>query len=158
MLFATYLCYRTKDTPDAVNESKFIALAVFLIVFISAAGLPIVLSLPLDPYLSQMIIGLCFFFATMGACGFYFGQKMFYLLQGADLNAQFKIVFPNGKLANSQSEKAKQSATLAQVPTRYLPVHLASCAPSLHRNVLYQSSLTQPTTLMRSLNTGATGR
>ena len=83
---------------------------------------------------------------------------MFYLLQGADLNAQFKIVFPNGKLANSQSEKAKQSATLAQVPTRYLPVHLASCAPSLHRNVLYQSSLNQPTPLMRSLNTGATGR
>ena len=65
--------------------------------------------------MSQMIIGLCFFFATMGANGFYFGQKLFYLLQGADLNAQFKIVFPNGKLADSASEKAKQSATLAQV-------------------------------------------
>ena len=51
---ASYLCYRTKDTPDAVNESKFIALAVFLIVFVSVAGLPIVLSLPLDPYLSQV--------------------------------------------------------------------------------------------------------
>ena len=113
-MVATYLCYRTKDTPDAVNESKFIALAVFLIAFVSIAGLPIVLSLPLDPYLSQMIIGLCFFFATMGACGFYFGQKMFYLLQGADLNAQFKIVFPNGKLADSASEKKKQLETLAQ--------------------------------------------
>ena len=117
LLVATYLCYKTKDTPDAVNESKFIALAVFLIVFVSFAGLPIVLALPLDPYLSQMIIGLCFFFATMGANGFYFGQKMFYLLQGADLNAQFKIVFPNGKLADSASEKKKQLETLAQEQT-----------------------------------------
>ena len=114
LMVATYLCYKTKDTPDAVNESKFIALAVFLIVFISIAGLPIVLSLPLDPYLSQMIIGLGFFIATMGANGFYFGQKMFYLLQGADLNAQFKLAYSNGKLAESSSEKKRKVITLAQ--------------------------------------------
>ena len=34
---------------------------------------------------------------------------------GADLNAQFKIVYPNGKLADNASMKAKQSETLAQV-------------------------------------------
>ena len=61
-----------------------------------------------------MIIGLCFFFATMGANGFYFGQKLFYLLQGADLNAQFKLVYSNGKLADNTVEKRKQSETLAQ--------------------------------------------
>ena len=82
LCFATYLCYRTKDTPDAVNESKSFASTVFLIVFASIAGLPIVLSLPLDPYMSQMIIGLCFSIATMGANSFYFGQKMYYLLLG----------------------------------------------------------------------------
>ena len=116
MLYATYLSYRTRDAPDAVNESKSFASAVFLIFFVCVAGLPIVLSLPLDPYLSRMIIGLCFFCATMGACGFYFGQKMFYLLQGADLNAQFRIVLPNGKLAGSSSDKSniKRATALAK--------------------------------------------
>ena len=116
MLYATYLSYRTKDAPDAVNESKSFASAVFLIFFVCVAGLPIVLSLPVDPYLSQLIIGLCFFCATMGACGFYFGQKMIYLLQGADLNAQFRIVLPNGKLAGSSSDKSniKRATALAK--------------------------------------------
>ena len=82
LFYAIYLTYRTRGAPDAVNESISFSSAVNLIVFISIAGLPIVLALPLDPYLSQMIIGLCFFVATMGACGLYFGQKMFYLLQG----------------------------------------------------------------------------
>jgi hypothetical protein len=82
LVYAIYLTHRTRDAPDAVNESKSYSSAVFLITFVCVAGLPIVLSLPLDPYLSEMIVGLLFFIATMGANGFYFGQKMFYLLQG----------------------------------------------------------------------------
>ena len=82
LLVATYLCYRTKNVPDAVDDTKFIALAVFLVVVVSIVGLPIVLSLPLDPYLSQMIVGLLYFIASMGVNGFYFGPKIYYLLQG----------------------------------------------------------------------------
>jgi len=111
---ATYLCYRTKDTPDAVNESKFIALAVFLIVFVAIAGLPIVLSLPLDPYVTQMVVALCFFFGLTGGNGFYFGQKLYYLLQGGDFNAQFKIVYKNGKQAQSESMRIRQEKSLKE--------------------------------------------
>ena len=62
--------------------------------FVSVAGLPIVLSLPLDPYMSQMIIGLCFFIATMGTNGFYFGQKMYYLLLGNQPTALLPTLLP----------------------------------------------------------------
>ena len=60
-----------------------------------------------------MIIGLLFFIATMGANGFYFGQKMFYLLLGADLNAQFKIVYANGKSVGSGPDKLRIKGTAA---------------------------------------------
>jgi len=117
LLYAAYLTYRTRDAPDAVNESKSFSSAVFLITFVCIAGLPIVLSLPLDPYVTQMIVGLLFFIATMGANGFYFGQKMFYLLQGADLNAQFKIVYANGKSVGNAIDKspAKGAKALAKL-------------------------------------------
>jgi len=75
---------------DAVNESQNIATAVLIIVFI-ASHTPIILFLPVDPYVDEVIISCCFFLAVIGASLAYFGGKMKLLFMGADLNAQFKV-------------------------------------------------------------------
>ena len=43
----------------------------------------------------------------MGAVLAYFGSKMHLLLIGADLNAQFKIVYANGTHKGNNAESAK---------------------------------------------------
>ena len=95
LLSAAYLCYVTKDALDAVNESHSIAMAVLIIIFI-ASHTPIILFLPVDPYVNEVIVSCCFFLALNGALTAYFGQKVYYLVIGADLNTQFKIVFKDG--------------------------------------------------------------
>ena len=79
-----------QDALDAVNESQNIATAVLIIVFI-ASHTPIILFLPVDPYVDEVIISCCFFLAVIGASLAYFGGKMKLLFMGADLNAQFKV-------------------------------------------------------------------
>jgi len=90
LVVASYLCYCTRNAMDAVNESQNIATAVLVIVFI-ASHTPIILFLPVDPYVDEVIISCCFFLAVIGASLAYFGGKMKLLFMGADLNAQFKV-------------------------------------------------------------------
>jgi hypothetical protein len=81
--------------------------AVFTIIFVSIAGLPIVMSLPLDPYLKELVVGFCFFIALVAANGFYFGPKSYLLLTGADLNAQFQLVQKKNSKVLSKDQMAE---------------------------------------------------
>ena len=55
LVVASYLCYQTRSAMDAVNESQFIATAVLIIVFI-ASHQPIIIFLPVDPYIDEVIV------------------------------------------------------------------------------------------------------
>jgi hypothetical protein len=59
---------------------------------VCAAGFPLTIELGLSEHQREIVIGVCFFVASMGSMSFYFGQKAYLLLSGATLNAQFKIV------------------------------------------------------------------
>jgi hypothetical protein len=60
------------------------------------------MSLPLDHYLKELVVGFCFFIALVAANGFYFGPKSYLLLTGADLNAQFQLVLQKSKAFNKE--------------------------------------------------------
>ena len=61
-----------------------------------ASHQPIIIFLPVDPYVDELIVSCCFFLAMTGAMVSYFGNKMYLLAIGADLNAQFKLVYKTG--------------------------------------------------------------
>eukprot|EP01041_Mallomonas_annulata_P013215 gene13215-27958_t len=86
------LCWLTKDIPDAINESKFIALATYVIAFVSLMVFPIVFLLPLSPEYLQLIVGMGFAVATFSALLALFGPKALLLWQGADLDHNFNLV------------------------------------------------------------------
>ena len=105
LVMASYLCYCTRSALDAVNESQNIATAVLVIVFI-ASHTPIILFLPVDPYVDEVIVSCCFFLAILGASLAYFGEKMKLLFMGADLNAQFKVVYGDGSFKGDGSKES----------------------------------------------------
>ena len=99
-------------------------LAVMFIVFI-ASHQPIFIFLPVDPYVDELIVSCCFFLAMTGAMVSYFGNKMYLLAIGADLNAQFKLVYKNG----GQPEVVDQADVLRRASefdinnSLYIPDH-----------------------------------
>ena len=84
------------------------------------------MSLGLSESQQQLTIGLCFFIAGVGSMSFYFGQKAYLLLTGAELNAQFKIV-RKGKGERSRRREQKEL-------TGYVSTSSASAA-SLPKNI-----------------------
>ena len=81
--------------------------AVSTIIFVSIAGLPIIMALPLDPYLKDLVVGFCFFIGLCVSSGFYFGPKVYLLLNGADLNAQFQLVMKKNSKRMDQNQMAE---------------------------------------------------
>eukprot|EP01036_Dinobryon_divergens_P034899 gene34899-45165_t len=87
------LCWSTRDVPDAVNESRYIAMAMYVIVFVCAVIFPIVY-LKIDPtpaiLLTVMAVG--YVIATLGCVLLLFGPKTALLWIGADVDESFTIV------------------------------------------------------------------
>jgi hypothetical protein len=79
---------------------------VLFIVFI-ASHQPIIIFLPVDPYIDELIVSCCFFVAMTGAMLSYFGNKMYLLAIGADLNAQFKLVYKNCQKGEESVDEAE---------------------------------------------------
>jgi hypothetical protein len=65
------------------------------------------MSLPLDPYLKDLVVGFCFFIGLCISSGFYFGPKVWLLLNGADLNAQFQLVMKKNSKQMDQNQMAE---------------------------------------------------
>jgi hypothetical protein len=107
------LCWKTKNVPDAVNESKFIAfgkkslsssfleilyvmvyieiLAMGIIVLISSLVFPIVLLIGLMPTLQQIITTIAIFIANIAAIVIMFSPKILTLREGGDVDGDMKI-------------------------------------------------------------------
>lgn len=94
------LCWWTKDVPDAVNDSKNVAMAMYAIMFISSVVFPIVYLLGLDPAVAALISGIGFAIGTLTALIVLFGPKTWLLWQGAILDSKLGIIMPGGKNKN----------------------------------------------------------
>jgi hypothetical protein len=95
------LCWATKDVPDAVNEAKFIAMAITSIFMISLLVFPVVFLLNLPPATQQLIASVSFAFAGYLTTGIIFGPKMLSLVYyGEDLGSNMEVQHKaNNKIA-----------------------------------------------------------
>eukprot|EP01036_Dinobryon_divergens_P036731 gene36731-47884_t len=87
------LCWSTKDVPSAINDSRYIAMSMYLILFVSSVTFPIVFfQIQPVPATLLMIMAVGFVVATVGCVVLLFGAKTLLLLEGADVDANFLIV------------------------------------------------------------------
>lgn len=99
------LCWLTRNVPDALNDSKPIAGAVYVITFIGIVVVCIVLLIDLDPAVASIIAGVGFSIATMTASVFIFAPKCVLLFQGAELDRNMQIVLPDSKKNQNGGKK-----------------------------------------------------
>ena len=74
---------------------------MYVIVSVSVLVFPIVFLVPLQPAVSDLISGMAFAIAVLGSMSSLFAPKALLLWQGADLDAQFRIVMPTKAVDNS---------------------------------------------------------
>jgi hypothetical protein len=92
MIASFKLCYDTRKVPDAVNEAPQIAKVIFTLSLVVAAAFSIIHILPLEPHITEVVIGSAFFLGVLAVQWYYFAPKLILLLGGADLNNHFQIV------------------------------------------------------------------
>ena len=85
LLMGARLCWATKDVPDAVNESKFIAYSMTILTLICALVFPIVFLINLSPAIQRLIASLAFAFGALFSIGILFGPKLLLLLTEGDI-------------------------------------------------------------------------
>eukprot|EP01041_Mallomonas_annulata_P010571 gene10571-22061_t len=87
------LCWSTKDVPDGVNDSRYIAMTMYLIVFVCSVTFPIVyFKIDPKPALLMMVMAVGFIVATLGCVSLLFGPKTRHLWNGDDVDENFAIV------------------------------------------------------------------
>jgi hypothetical protein len=92
LIVGAKLCWATKDVPDAVNEAKFIAMAITSILMISILAFPVVFLLNLPPATQQLIASMSFAFAGYLTTIIIFGPKMLSLVYyREDLGSNLEI-------------------------------------------------------------------
>ena len=67
LLYGAYLCYRTKDVPDAINESSSVSGAILLLLGVCSVVLPVVFLVNLSTQVQEFIKGIAFAIATAGS-------------------------------------------------------------------------------------------
>lgn len=85
LLISGRLCWAIKDVPDSINESKYIALAMGVIILLCVLVLPIVYLLDLLPSDKEMVATVAFGLATMTVLATMVLPKAFILLAGMDV-------------------------------------------------------------------------
>eukprot|EP00607_Mallomonas_marina_P000459 CAMPEP_0182439180 /NCGR_PEP_ID=MMETSP1167-20130531/86280_1 /TAXON_ID=2988 /ORGANISM="Mallomonas Sp, Strain CCMP3275" /LENGTH=781 /DNA_ID=CAMNT_0024632823 /DNA_START=33 /DNA_END=2383 /DNA_ORIENTATION=- len=91
--FGARLCWNTKDAPGAVNDARFIAMAMYLILFVCSVTFPIVyLNIHPSPSNLLTIMAIAFIITTIGCAMLLFGPKTMLLWRGADVNDKFEVI------------------------------------------------------------------
>lgn len=98
LLISTKLCYDTRRLPDAINETKSIFRVIFFILIDSAIAFTITNILKFDTWIDELTIAVAFFAASISVFYYYFFPKVWLLLNGADIDKNFKIYYPNPKV------------------------------------------------------------
>jgi len=84
------LCLAVKDVPDAVNESKFIAIAITFILMLAVLVFPIVFLLGLEPVVYQIIASVSFGVAAIVTVNAIFLPKAISILSSQENHINLK--------------------------------------------------------------------
>ena len=87
------IAFDTRNIPYAINESKVIAICVFVILIIITIGFLFFKLFTVLPSTQPFTTSLCIFLSFFFYLHIYFGSKIFLLYCGADINHEFKIVY-----------------------------------------------------------------
>jgi hypothetical protein len=80
MVVGAFLSFKTRTLPDTFNESKYIALSTYNLLFISAVGILIGYILAFEPTAFTFIIPICILFGCLTTWGLLFVPKLWLLL------------------------------------------------------------------------------
>eukprot|EP01041_Mallomonas_annulata_P005118 gene5118-10239_t len=127
LIYGAKLTWNNKNVPSAVDDSKYITLALYLVIFVCAVTFPIVF-LSIDPTPENLIIIMAtgFIFATVGCLVLMFAPKTSLLFEGADVDENLHIV--RGEDANSL-DSSRHSVT-ASIRKRILAASGSMSGPT----------------------------
>ena len=106
LVWGARLCYATQNVPDAINESKFIAASMSIVVLICALVVPIIYLLGLDSIVIEIIASLSFWLSVVSTVCILYYPKLIILLGGGDADDKFGIGKgpPNKAVAEAEKE------------------------------------------------------
>ena len=136
LLIGARLCLATKDVPDAINESKYIALCMGIIIIICVLVFPIVYLFDLPPVTTSLLAGLGFGIATPLSLSILFVPKILLVYEtGGKLRKN-----ANGSIAVSGDEKMdindRIELALKNKDKSRTTEYIDDICPPLVRNVL----------------------
>lgn len=110
LVYGTFLCYKTKDVPDAINEAKSITSAIVLLVSVCAVTFPVVFLIDLSTQVQQFIQDVAFAIATFGVVYIVYAPKIYVLLSGGDVDIKTgtQVAGAAGGASASVRQKAKE--------------------------------------------------
>lgn len=112
LLYGWYLCWKTKNAAIEINESKYIAFATYVIIFVCAMAFPVVYLLSLTPVQNVMVATMAFGFSLLSVMAVMFIPKMVLMWE----DVQFVIPYFM-KVAAIMSSSAS-----VEVPSRVTPI------------------------------------
>eukprot|EP00607_Mallomonas_marina_P010386 CAMPEP_0182421990 /NCGR_PEP_ID=MMETSP1167-20130531/7581_1 /TAXON_ID=2988 /ORGANISM="Mallomonas Sp, Strain CCMP3275" /LENGTH=710 /DNA_ID=CAMNT_0024599677 /DNA_START=799 /DNA_END=2931 /DNA_ORIENTATION=- len=93
LFYCAKLCYDAKDAPNSVNDSTSTSLAIYLIGFVCAVIFPITfLRVDPTPQNINLIMSVGFITAVIGVIHILFINKIYLVITGADVDANFNII------------------------------------------------------------------
>lgn len=108
LVITAKLAYDMRNIPDTINESKLIAMCIFLITIIIIIGMVFTQILDFEPHIDSFIVSICFFIAEICYLNVYFGPKFYLIYNGADLDKKFNIIYPKKVVIVSSIELQNQ--------------------------------------------------
>eukprot|EP01035_Chromulina_nebulosa_P019616 gene19616-25525_t len=139
------LCLAVKDVPDAVNESKFIAIAITFILMLSVLVFPIVFLLGLEPVIYQIIATVSFGVAAIVTVNAIFLPKAISILSSKENHINLKhkkkhkLVVP----VNDATNEGQGQTSLTH--TSSIPVNLSSAFTTNNNVAVNQENLLEVT-------------
>eukprot|EP01041_Mallomonas_annulata_P009699 gene9699-20160_t len=107
LAYGARLCWSTKEVAGAVNDSSYISLALFLILFVCAVTFPIeLLSITPTPVILMTIMATGFFIAVCGCIIIMFAPKTSLIFSGAQVDENLKIVYADKRPPGSSSSSS----------------------------------------------------
>lgn len=85
LLAGARICWAVKDVPDAINESKYIAGSMIVIVLVCSLAFPVVFLISLTPPMQQIIASISFALGSLATSFVFFGPKIDKLRHGQDI-------------------------------------------------------------------------
>lgn len=114
------LCNDIRNTFDAINESKSIAMCVGVLFVLTMGGFALTSALDLTGVMSDIIVVTLFFLCNATVLATYFGPKCVLVLSGADLDGKLKLVY-HGEAHQTEAHKSHHDNTVRDMYLKAMP-------------------------------------